>query len=77
MSLLRFDVFGRVYAVRREGKWWRVCAVGSDGKLGHPGFVIPEFVAENELEQYLEDIFHEWGRPGMSVRRIGEGEKTP
>ena len=68
--LLRFDVFGRVFAAQRERKGWRIRAVGADGKLAHPGFVVPEFVQEHELEQYLEDLFHEWGRAGMSVRRI-------
>jgi len=71
MALLRFDVFGRILAVRRDGKSWKVYTVGSDGKLGNAGIVVPEFVAEHELEQYLADIFHENARPGMSdVRRI-------
>ena len=71
MSFLRFNVFGRVVAVRRDGESWQVYAVGSDGKLGHAGFVIPDFIAEHELEQYPADIFHESARPGMGdVRRI-------
>ena len=71
MSLIRFDVFGRVLAVRRDGGAWRVYSVGADGKLGEAGTVIPDFVAESELEQYLADIFHESARPGMGdVRRI-------
>ena len=72
MSLIRFNVFGHVVAVERRGKSWRIYSVGMDGKLGEAGIVIPDFVAENELEQYLADIFHESARPGMdSVRRIG------
>jgi hypothetical protein len=70
MAFLRFDVFGRVFAVRRDGKSWQIYAVESDGKFGHAGIVIPDFIAENELEQYLADIFHESARPGMSVRRF-------
>jgi hypothetical protein len=69
MALLRFNVFGRVFAVQREGESWRVFAAGSDGKLGYAGFEIPDSIAENELEQYLADIFHESARPGMSVYR--------
>jgi hypothetical protein len=71
MSLIRFNVFGRVLAVRRDGGSWRVYSVGMDGKLGDTGIVIPDFIAESQLEQYLADILHESARPGMDdVRRI-------
>jgi hypothetical protein len=35
-----------------------------------PGFVIPEFVADDELEQFLFDLFHEQaaGEPGGIFR---------
>ena len=62
MPLIRFNVFGRILAVERRGEWWRVYSVGMDGKLGEAGIVIPAFIAENELEQYLADIFHESAR---------------
>jgi hypothetical protein len=68
---MRFNVFGRVLAVRRAGKAWRVYVIGMDGKLGEAGIVIPDFIAESDLEQYLADIFHEHARSGMDeVRRI-------
>jgi hypothetical protein len=71
MTLLCFDVFGRILGVRRERTSWRVYTVGADGKLGNAGVAIPEFIDESELGQYLADIFHENARPGMSdVRRI-------
>ena len=70
MAFLRFDVFGRVFAVRRDRDSWQVYAVGPEGKLGDAGIVIPDFIPENEIEQYLADIFHEEARPGMSVRRL-------
>ena len=71
MSLIRFNVFGRILAVKRDGESWRVYAVGMDGKLGEAGIVIPDFVTESELAQYLDDIFHESAGPGMdSVTRI-------
>jgi hypothetical protein len=35
------------------------------------GFVIPDFIDEAELEQYLFDLFHESATPGNGdVRRI-------
>src|SRR5262245_33427491 len=63
MSLIRFNVFGRALAVRRDGDSWRVYSVGTDGKLGAAGLVIPDFIAENELERYLADILHENAPP--------------
>lgn len=55
----RFGVFGRLFDIeRREGRW-SVLAVGSDGKRAPAGFVIPEFVTDEELEQFLFDLFHE------------------
>ena len=71
MSLIRFNVFGRILAVRRDGGFWRVYWVGTDGKLGQTGIVIPEFITEDELARYLSDLFHEDARPGMDdVRRL-------
>ena len=71
MSALRFNVFGRIVEVRREGGEWRTFAVGTDGKLGPAGFEIPAFIEDAELEQYLFDIFHESAsRSGQDVRRL-------
>ena len=40
----RFNVFGRIVDVRREGALWQACRVGADGKRTASGFVIPDFV---------------------------------
>jgi hypothetical protein len=71
MSALRFNVFGRIIAVRRQGALWQAYAVGADGKRSPAGFVIPDFVEESEIEQYLFDLFHENATPGNGdVRRL-------
>ena len=71
MTAMRFNVFGRILAIQRTAESWQVNAVGTDGKLGPAGFVIPDFVAEHELVQYLADLFHESARPGRDdVRRV-------
>jgi hypothetical protein len=71
MNELRFDVFGRIYLVRREDGLWQAYAVGADGKRGPAGFVIPDFIEDHEMEQYLFDLFHENATPGKGdVRRI-------
>ena len=71
MKPLRFNVFGRIVAVERQGGSWQAYAVGSDGKRSRAAFVIPDFVEDMEIEQYLFDIFHESATAGNGdVRRI-------
>lgn len=59
MPAQRFNVYGRVFDIERSADRWLVLAVGNDGKRAPAGFVIPEFVADAELEQFLFDLFHE------------------
>lgn len=67
----RFNVFGRIYLLRREGGAWQAYAVGGDGKRAPAGFVVPDFIEDAELEQYLFDLFHEDATPGNGdVRRL-------
>ena len=66
-----FNVFGRIVQVERAADGWRTWAIGNDGKRAPGGFVVPDFIAEPELEQYLFDLFHENATPGKGdVRRI-------
>ncbi|MDR7270389.1 hypothetical protein J2X20_003047 [Pelomonas saccharophila] len=55
----RFNVFGRLFDIERRGEQWLALYVGNDGKRAPAGFVIPEFVTDGELEQFLFDLFHE------------------
>ena len=67
----RFNVFGRIFLIRREAGLWQAYAIGSDGKRSPAGFVVPDFVADSELETYLFDLFHENATPGNGgVRRL-------
>ncbi|RQP24047.1 DUF7661 family protein [Piscinibacter terrae] len=71
MQAHRFNVFGRIVLVQREGALWQAYAVGADGKRSPAGFVVPDFVAEQDLAQYLADLFHESATPtNGGVRRI-------
>jgi hypothetical protein len=71
MDGLRYNVFGRIYVLRREAGAWQADALGSDGKRSPAGFVVPDFVGEDEIEQFLFDLFHESATPGNGdVRRI-------
>jgi hypothetical protein len=67
----RFNVFGRLFLIEREGALWQAYALGADGKRSRASFVVPEFIEDSELEQYLYDLFHESATPGNGdVRRL-------
>jgi len=71
MSFYRFNVFGRIIGVRREGSSWQAYAQGADGKRSAADFVIPDFIEACELAQYLADLFHESATPANAdVRRL-------
>lgn len=67
----RFNVFGRIYSIERTGARWTAYLHGADGKRGPAGFVVPDFIPESDLEQYLYDLFHESATPtNGDVRRL-------
>jgi hypothetical protein len=67
----RFDVFGKIMCAERTDSGWRLLVLGTDGKRSPSDVVIPSFISEDELAQYLDDIFHELASPERpSVRRI-------
>ncbi len=71
MDGLRFNVFGRLFLIRRERGLWQAYALGADGKNSPAGFIVPDFVEEAELEQYLYDLFPESATPNNGdVRRL-------
>ncbi|VTU45856.1 hypothetical protein SRS16P2_00360 (plasmid) [Variovorax sp. SRS16] len=71
MSEHRFNVFGRIIAISRQQGTWIAFDLGSEGKRRPADFVVPDFLAEDELCQYLEDLFHETAMPwNGSVFRI-------
>ena len=63
MAEHRFDVFGTRVAIRAVPAGWEAFALGDDGKRRPAGFVVPAFVAADELQQYLADLFHESAKP--------------
>lgn len=71
MSEMRFNVFGRIVGISRRNGSWIAFDLGSEGKRRPADFIVPDFVAEDEISQYLEDLFHESAMPwNGSVFRI-------
>jgi len=71
---IKLDVFGRLMLAERTASGWQLFHLGSDGKRSLArDIVIPGFICEDELDQYLADIFHESAtgkHPG--VKRLTE-----
>lgn len=63
MSEHRFRVFGTLVAVVATKSGWTPYFLGPDGKRRQADFVIPSFIEEKDLGQYLGDLFHESATP--------------
>jgi len=70
---LRLDVYGTPMAAEHGPAGWRIFKLSTDGKRMELNIVVPDFIGENEVEQYLDDLFHESATPAHPrVRRIEE-----
>ena len=63
MNAHRFSVFGRRIVIVGQQGSWTAYALGTEGKRVPAGFIVPNFLAEDELCQYLADLFHESATP--------------
>jgi hypothetical protein len=70
---LKFDVFGKVMSAEVTNTGWRLYVLGADGKRSPADVVVPDWVAEHDLAQYLDDIFHELASPERPcVKRVSD-----
>lgn len=63
MPTYRFNVFGTIVQVEAIATGWQAFIAGPDGKRRRADFEVPEFITEDELCQYLADIFHQSATP--------------
>jgi hypothetical protein len=56
--------------VEPSAKGWQLLVLGADGKRSLADVVIPEFIQEHELAQYLDDVFHEAATPANPCVRL-------
>ena len=69
--MVRFTVFGTLVGICREGSGWQAFYLGNEGKRRRADFVVPDDVAEDELCEYLADLFHENATPrNHETRRL-------
>lgn len=67
----RFNVFGLLIDVTRTKNGWTPYLIGADGKRRQADFIVPSFIEEHALSQYLGDLFHEHSNPtNNKVRKL-------
>ena len=72
MAQYRFNVFGQLVVITGAQGGWTALLLGPDGKRRKADFVVPGSLADDELCQYLSDLFHERASPTQhSVKQIG------
>jgi hypothetical protein len=67
LKQLRFNIFGTLIGITRSDEGWRAFYLGADGKRRPADFVVPVDVAEDELCEYLADLYHENATPRNST----------
>lgn len=71
MTELRFNVFGKLVAIRGRAGAWEAFYPGPDGKRRPADFIVPDDIAEQDIQEYLADLFHEDATPrNHSVTRL-------
>jgi hypothetical protein len=60
---LKFKIFGKLIAITGEAGAWRGYYFGNEGKRRPADFIVPHDVQEEELCEYLADLFHEHATP--------------
>ena len=69
---IKLDVFGKTVLAMRTSDGWSVFYLSDDGKRrpAHD-IVVPDFVNESEIENFLADLCHEWAtEKNKNVRRM-------
>ena len=72
MKSLKFDVFGREVLIVEKDGGWEAFYLGSEGKRRvAKDIVVPANITESEMQQYLDDLCHEWSTDrNSSVKRV-------
>jgi hypothetical protein len=60
---VHLDVFGKRFLVERAGGRWRTYELGADGKRSLVHVAIPDALAEADIPQYFDDLYHESATP--------------
>jgi len=69
---ITMDVFGRRVRAARSDQGWQIFYLSADGKRRPADdIMVPDFVTESELINFIADLCHEWATEKFpEVRRI-------
>lgn len=68
---MKFNIYGRFQVeVRRENGTWAVYRSELGKRILLNDVVVPSSIAEHDLAVYLDDIFHEFAKPGDKVEAM-------
>jgi hypothetical protein len=61
---MKLNVYGRKMEIVKSAENWKVFFLGDEGKK-RPVYdiIIPQDLKENEIINYIDDLFHEWATP--------------
>lgn len=68
LNVMKFNAYGNKIEVVKSSDNWVIFYLGNEGKkrTAHDILIPPE-VKEEEIKNYLEDLLHEWARPGNNT----------
>lgn len=65
---MRFNIYNRfVLEIIREDERWIAFRIGEGIKAPDDNLIIPQDLEPSELITFLDDMFHEFARPGRSI----------
>ena len=69
---MKLNVFGRMVMAEKSATGWQIFYLSADGKRRPADdLLVPDFVTESELEDFIADLCHEWATEKFSqVQRI-------
>jgi hypothetical protein len=71
MKSMEFKIFGTLIGVTGTAGQWSAFYLGNEGKRRPADFIVPNDLGEEEICEYLADLFHEQATPKNSeARRI-------
>jgi len=66
---MRFSIYNRfVVEIIRKNERWIAFRIGAGIKVPEDNLMVPQDLEESELITFLEDMFHEFARPGKSIK---------
>ena len=68
---MRFNIYQRfvVEIIRKDGRWVAF-RMGEGSKVPVDDLVVPQDFEASQLLTFLEDVYHEYARPGKSIELL-------